>query len=92
METLETIFGTVVVVLAAAAVIGALCFVILREAYLIRDLIRRHRRPGPAYDSTGRWWRERSAVQAPEAPEVRPLGPDDDRARWWRQQAAGGWR
>jgi hypothetical protein len=78
---LSQLFAWVVTILAAAAVIGALCFVILREAYLIRDLIRRHRRPGPAYDPTGRWWRERSAVEVPT--DDRP-GPTDDRPGWLR--------
>ena len=81
---LSQLFAWVVTILAGAACIGALAVVLLREAYAIRDTIRRHRRPGPAYDPTGRWWRERAAVEAPEA---RPGPDDDDRARWWQQRA-----
>jgi len=36
------------------------------EVYAIRRTIERHRRPGPAYDPTGRWWREHSHLTAPE--------------------------
>jgi hypothetical protein len=66
MGSLETIFGTVVVVLAALAVVGALVVVLVAEVYAIRRTIERHRKPGPAYDPTSRWWRERSAVTVPE--------------------------
>ena len=66
MGTLEAIFGTVVVVLAGIAVIGALVVVLVAEVYAIRRTIERHRRPGPAYDPTGRWWREHSHLTVPE--------------------------
>ena len=66
MGTVETIFGAVVIVLAALAVVGALAVVLVAECYAIRRTIERHRKPGPAYDPTSRWWRERSALNAPE--------------------------
>ena len=66
MGSLETIFGTVVVVLAALAVVGALVVVLVAEVYAIRRTIERHRKPGPTYDPTSRWWWERSAVTVPE--------------------------
>jgi hypothetical protein len=67
MGSLEVIFGTVVLVLAAVAVVGALAVVIVAEVYAIRRTIERHRKPGPAYDPTGRWWRERSAATVPDS-------------------------
>ena len=66
MGTVETAFATVVTVLAATAVIGALVFVVVWEVCAIRRTIKRHRQPGPACDPTGRWWRERSALTAQE--------------------------
>ena len=63
---LDAIFAWIVTVLAGAAVIGALAVVIVAEVYAIRRTIERHRKPGPAYDPTGRWWREHSAVTVPE--------------------------
>ena len=66
MDTLETAFGIIVIILAALAVIGALVFAMVWEVCAIRRTIERHRRPGPAYDPTSRWWRERSALEVPE--------------------------
>jgi hypothetical protein len=66
MPSLDVIFAWIIAVLAGAACIGALAVVIVAEWYAIRRTIERHRRPGPAYDPTGRWWRERSALTAPE--------------------------
>lgn len=54
------IFAWIIAVLAGTACIGALAVVLVAEWYAIRRTIQRHRRPGPAYDPTGRWWRERS--------------------------------
>ena len=62
----SVIFAWIIAVLAGLACIGALAVVIVAEWYAIRRTIERHRRPGPAYDPTGRWWRERSALTAPE--------------------------
>ena len=62
----STIFAWIVTVLAALAVVGALAVVIVAEVYAIRRTIERHRRPRPAYDPTGRWWREHSAMTIPE--------------------------
>ena len=66
MPTLNLIFAWVIGVLAALACIGALAVVLVAEWYAIRRTIDRHRRPGPAYDPTARWWRERSAVNVPK--------------------------
>ena len=66
MGGLETAFAVVVTVLAGAACIGALVVVLVAEWYAIRRTIERYRKPGPAYDPTGRWWREHSAVTVPE--------------------------
>jgi O-antigen ligase len=62
----STIFAWIVTVLAGAACIGALVVVLVAEVYAIRRTIERHRRPGPAYDPTARWWHEHSAVTIPE--------------------------
>ena len=66
MGSLDVIFAWIVTVLAGLACIGALAVVLVAEVYAIRRTIDRHRRPGPPYDPTGRWWRERSAVTIPE--------------------------
>ena len=66
MPTLNLVFAWVISVLAGLACIGALAVVIVAEWYALRRIIERHRRPGPPYDPTGRWWRERSAVNVPE--------------------------
>jgi hypothetical protein len=66
MGSLDVIFAWIVAVLAGLACIGALAVVLVAEVYAIRRTIERHPKPGPAYDPTGRWWRERSAVTVPE--------------------------
>jgi O-antigen ligase len=66
MPSLDVIFAWIIAVLAGLACIGALAVVLVAEVYAIRRTIDRHRRPGPAYDPTSRWWRERSALNAPE--------------------------
>jgi O-antigen ligase len=66
MPSLDVIFAWIIAVLAGLACIGALAVVIVAEVYAIRRTIERHRRPGPAHDPTSRWWRERSALTAPE--------------------------
>ena len=62
---LSTIFAWIVTVLAGLACIGALAVVLVAEWYAIRRTIDRHR-PKPAFDPTGRWWRERGAFGVPE--------------------------
>jgi hypothetical protein len=62
MGTLETIFGTVVVVLAGIAVIGALVVVVVAEVYAIRRTIERHRKPDPYED----FWRHQRALTEPK--------------------------
>jgi O-antigen ligase len=62
----SVIFAWIIAVLAGLACIGALAVVLVAEWYAIRRTIQRHRRPSPAFDPTGRWWRERSALGVPE--------------------------
>jgi O-antigen ligase len=62
----SVIFAWLIAILAGAACIGALAVVLVAEWYAIRRTIERHRRPGPAYDPTGRWWREHSHLTVPE--------------------------
>jgi hypothetical protein len=62
MGNLEVIFATVVGVLAAIAVIGALIFAVVWEVCAIRRTLADHRRQTP--DET--FWRDRSAVSIPE--------------------------
>jgi hypothetical protein len=63
MGTLETIFGTVVVVLAGLAVIGALLFAISWEWFAFRRLLERHRNP-PLSDAD--FWRQQRALTEPK--------------------------
>lgn len=65
MDT-SLIFAWIIAVLAGLACIGALAVVLVAEWYAIRRTIERHRRPRPAYDPTGRWWREHSHLTVPE--------------------------
>jgi hypothetical protein len=64
MGTLETIFGTVVVVLASVAVIGALVVVVVAEVYAVRRTIERHRNP-PLTDAG--FWRQQRALSEPKS-------------------------
>jgi hypothetical protein len=64
MGILETIFGIVVVVLAAFAVIGALVVVLVAEVYAIRRTIQRHRNP-PLTDAD--FWRQQRALTEPKS-------------------------
>jgi hypothetical protein len=64
MGILETIFGTVVVVLAGIAVIGALVVVVVAEVYAIRRTIERHRNP-PLTDAD--FWRQQRALTEPKS-------------------------
>ncbi|HEY6592297.1 MAG TPA: hypothetical protein VI751_14920 [Actinomycetota bacterium] len=64
MGTLETIFGTIVVVLAGIAVIGALVVVVVAEVYAIRRTIERHRNP-PLTDAD--FWRQQRALTEPKS-------------------------
>jgi hypothetical protein len=63
MGSLEAIFGTIVVVLAAVAVIGALVVVIVAEVYAIRRTIERHRNPPP---TDADFWRQQRALTEPK--------------------------
>jgi hypothetical protein len=58
---LDLIFATIVGVLAALAVIGALAVLIVAEWYAIRRTIERHRRPSP--EET--FWRSQRALDGP---------------------------
>jgi hypothetical protein len=63
MDTLETAFGVVVIVLAALAVIGALVFAVVWEVCAIRRTLAAYRRQPEVPRSS---WREHSAVRIPE--------------------------
>ena len=59
--TLDVIFATIVGVLAALAVIGALAFVLVWEWCAIRRTLAVHRHP-----TQERFWRDRAALGIPE--------------------------
>ena len=64
MGSLEVIFGVVVVVLAAVAVIGALVFVVVWEVCAIRrTLAAQHPDNQPPTD--GDFWRQQRALNEP---------------------------
>jgi hypothetical protein len=63
---LSLLFAWAIAILAGVACVGALAVVIVAEVYAIRRTIERHRRPRPAYDPTGRWWREHTHLTVPE--------------------------
>ena len=63
MDHLSAIFATVVTVLAAIAVIGALVVVIVAEVYAIRRTIERHRNP-PLTDAD--FWRQQRTLSEPK--------------------------
>jgi hypothetical protein len=64
----SVIFAWIIAVLAGAACIGALAFVIVWEVFAIRRILADHRR----FDAAGqtpasaRYWREHSVVTVPE--------------------------
>jgi hypothetical protein len=60
MPSLDLLFAYAIAILAGAACIGALVVVLVAEWYAIRRTIQRHHRPEPRY------WREHSALTAPE--------------------------
>jgi hypothetical protein len=62
MGTVETVFGVVVTVLAAVAVIGALVFAISWEWFAFRRLLERHRKPDPYED----FWHQQRALTEPK--------------------------
>jgi hypothetical protein len=66
MSSLDLIFAWIIAVLAGLSCIGALAVVLVAEWYAIRRTIQRHRATRPPADPMGRWWRERSALTAPE--------------------------
>jgi hypothetical protein len=68
MDTLETAFGVVVIVLAALAVIGALVFAVVWEVCAIRRTLADHRQPDAAQPSppSARYWREHAHLTVPE--------------------------
>lgn len=65
MGHLEIIFGTVVALLAAVAVVGALVFAVVWEWAAIRRVLERHRKPTPEE----LFWQQHAAVTAPERRE-----------------------
>jgi uncharacterized membrane protein len=66
MGSLEVIFATVVSVLAALAVIGALVFAVVWEWCAIKRTLAAHRRQTGPPVASARYWREHSAVIVPE--------------------------
>jgi hypothetical protein len=64
MGTLETIFGTVVVVLAGLAVIGALVFVVVWEVCAIRRMLADRRDAKPPTEAD--FWRQQRALTEPK--------------------------
>jgi hypothetical protein len=64
MGTLEVIFGTVVVVLAGVAVIGALTFAVIWEICTIKRTLAAHRGSQPPTDAD--FWRQQRALTEPK--------------------------
>jgi hypothetical protein len=62
MPSLEVIFGTIVSVLAALAVIGALLYAISWEILAFRRLLERNRKPDP--EET--FWRSQRVLAGPK--------------------------
>jgi hypothetical protein len=65
MGSLEVIFGAVVVVLAALAVIGALVFAVVWEVCAIRRTLADHRDPATRPPTDADFWREQRALHEP---------------------------
>ena len=65
MGTAETVFATIVTVLAAIAVIGALAFAVVWEVCAIRRTIDRHRAENQPLDD-GDFWRQQRALTEPK--------------------------
>jgi hypothetical protein len=66
MGNLATIFGAVVTVLAALAVIGALALVVVWEVCAIRRTLADHRDSRPPTDAD--FWRQQRALTTPDRP------------------------
>jgi uncharacterized membrane protein len=66
MGRLEVIFATVVSVLAALAVIGALVFAVVWEWCAIKRTLAAYRRQTRPPVDSARYWRERSVVTVPQ--------------------------
>jgi hypothetical protein len=62
MGTLETAFATIVLILASAAVVGALVAALVYEVAFIRRVVRANRKPTPEES----FWRQHQAVTVPE--------------------------
>jgi hypothetical protein len=66
MGSLETLFGTVVIVLAAVAVIGALVFALVWEWCAIRRILAAHRDTAASRPPTDEdFWRQQRALNEP---------------------------
>jgi hypothetical protein len=59
---LDMIFATIVGVLAALAVIGALVFVIVAEVVAIRHKLTAHRQPPPPQEPAESFWKGRAVT------------------------------
>ena len=67
MGNLETLFGAIVVLLAAAAVIGALVYAITWEVAAIRRVLAAHRdRAGNRPLTDEDFWRQQRALNGPQ--------------------------
>jgi hypothetical protein len=65
MGTVETVFATIVAVLAAAAVVGALTFAVVWEVCAIRRTLAAHRAGSrPLTDAD--FWRQQRALTEPK--------------------------
>ena len=66
MGSLEMLFGAVVVVLAALAVIGALVFAVVWEVCAIRRMLAAHRHTAESRPPTDEdFWRQQRALNEP---------------------------
>jgi hypothetical protein len=67
MGTVETVFATVVTVLAAIAVIGALAFAVVWEVCAIRRTLAAHRDMASGRPLTDEdFWRQQRALNEPQ--------------------------
>jgi hypothetical protein len=62
MAALEQVFAAVVLVLAAAACVGALVAALVYEVAFIRRVLRANRKPTPEQT----FWQQHAALTAPE--------------------------
>jgi hypothetical protein len=66
MGTVETVFATIVALLAAVAVLGALVFVVVWEVCAIRRTLASHRDAVGRPPSDADFWRQQRALTEPK--------------------------